>query len=197
MKAAFDGKSISTDDILIIDGKEYGASATLYSLAKKIGLDKILLSRNEAWVNCALAMIIGRIVYQGSKLSLSRVTDISHLWDICGIDGEVDVDKHCYEVMDELYSSQNRIQKKLAKKHLKDGSLIFYDITSSYLEGDYEDSDIAAYGYNRDKKRGKKQIVIGLICTKEGCPVAVEVFSGNTSDKTTVVDKIALLSGYG
>ena len=190
MKTAFDGKSISVADIVITDGKEYGASATLCALAKKIGLDKIIYSRSESWVNCALAMIIGRIIYQGSKLSLSRATDISHLWEICGVEGEVDVDKHCYEAMDELYSRQDLIQKKLANKHFQDGSLILYDITSSYFEGEYEDTDLVTYGYNRDKKRGKKQIVIGLICTKEGCPVAVEVFSGNTSDKTTVVDKI-------
>jgi len=63
-------------------------------------------------------------------------------------------------------------------------------VNKHYFEGEYDDVDIVAYGYNRDKKRGKKQIVIGLVCTKEGCPVAVEVYSGNTSDKTTVVDKI-------
>jgi transposase len=92
--------------------------------------------------------------------------------------------------MDELFSRQHKIQKKLATKHFEDGSVILYDITSSYFEGEYEDEDIVTYGYNRDKKRGKKQIIIGLICTKDGCPVAVEVFSGNTSDSTTVVDKI-------
>jgi transposase len=190
MKNAFDGKSIDNTDIVITDGKEYGASATLHALAKKIGLDKIIYSRNESWVSSVLAMIIGRIIYQGSKLSLSRVSDISCLWEICGINTEIDVDKHCYEAMDELYSRQQKIQKKLAAKHFEGGSVILYDITSSYFEGEYEDADIVTYGYNRDKKRGKKQIVIGLICSKEGCPVAVEVFSGNTSDSTTVVDKI-------
>jgi transposase len=153
-------------------------------------LDKIIYSRNEPWVNGALAMIIGRIVYQGSKLSLSRVTDFSCLWEICGINAEIDVDKHCYEAMDELFARQHKIQKKLADKHFEGGSVILYDMTSSYFEGEYEDEDIVTYGYNRDKKRGKKQIVIGLICTKAGCPVAVEVFSGNTSDSTTVVEKI-------
>ena len=191
MKDAFDGKMIAHDDIKLTDGREYGASALLFALAKKIGLDKIIYSRNEFWVRNAMAMIIGRIVYQGSKLSLSRITDISCLWEICGVyDEKIDVDKHCYDAMDELIERQNLIQKKLASKHLADGSVILYDITSSYFEGEYNDCEQVAYGYNRDKKRGKKQITIGLICTKEGCPVAVEVFSGNTTDCTTVQNKI-------
>ena len=192
MKAAFDGKAIACEDIILSDGWEYGASALLFDLAKKIGLDKILYSRNEPWVRSALAMIIGRIIYQGSKLALSRVPDISCLWEICGVsEKEIDVDKHCYEAMDELFSRQQLIQTKLAQKHLADSSAVLYDITSSYFEGDHADSEIVAFGYNRDKKRGKKQITIALICTKQGCPVAVEVFAGNTRDCTTVESTIA------
>ena len=192
MKAAFDGKVISREDITITDGREYGASALLFNLAKKIGLDKIIYSRNDQWVRDALAMIIGRVIYQGSKLALSRTREISCLWEICGINDEkIDVDKHCYDAMDELLARQQLIQKKLAAKHLTTGSVILYDITSSYFEGEYEGSEMVAFGYNRDKKRGKKQITIALICTKDGCPVAVEVFAGNTADSTTVRAKIA------
>lgn len=191
MKAAFEGKTIRADDIKITDGREYGASAMLFALAKKIGLDKLIYSRMEQWVRCVLAMIIGRIAFQGSKLSLSKVPAFSCLWEICGVsDGTVDVDKHCYEPMDELFMRQESIQKKIAKKHLGEGTVILYDITSSYLEGDYSESELAAFGYNRDKKRGKKQIVIGLLCSKDGCPVAVEVFRGNTNDGSTVQSKI-------
>jgi len=189
MKAAFDGNAIKLDDIKITGGREYGASSLLFDLAKKIGLDKVIYSRNEPWVRDVLAMIIGRIVYQGSKLSLSKCGDYSALWEICGV-GNVDVNRNCYDSLDELLARQNSIQKKLAKKHLDDGSVILYDITSSYLEGEYEDSALADFGYNRDKKRGKKQIVIALVCTKDGCPIAVEVFRGNTTDCTTVQDKI-------
>jgi transposase len=199
MKNAFDGKVIACSDITLTDGKEYGASSLLYELSKKIGLSKILYSRNEPWVHGALAMIIGRIVYQGSKLSLSRVPEISYLWEICGVtDKEIDVDKRCYDVMDELISRQELIQKKLADKHLSDGSVILYDITSSYFEGDYDDTEIVTYGYNRDKKRGKKQITIGLICNKYGCPVAVNIFPGNTTDCTSVQPIINEIKGkYG
>jgi transposase len=132
-------------------------------------------------------MIIGRILYQGSKLALSKVASYSCLWEVCGVkEDKIDVDEHCYDAMDELFERQELIQKKIAKKHLKDGSVILYDITSSYFEGECETSEIAAFGYNRDKKWGKKQIVIGLVCTKDGCPVAVEVFRGNTNDGSTV-----------
>ena len=199
MKAAFDGDTIRRGDVKITDGREYGASAMLFSLAKKIGLDKVLYSRFEPWVRCVLAMIIGRIIFQGSKLALSRVSEISCLWEICAVsDVEINVDKHCYDAMDELLLRQKSIQKKLASKHLTDGSVILYDITSSYLEGEYEDSQIVKFGYNRDRKRGKKQIVIALVCTKDGCPVAVEVFKGNTGDCSTVQSKInEIKKSYG
>lgn len=191
MKAAFDGKTVKSEDVKISAGREYGASAMLYALAKKITLDKMIYSRSEPWVRCALAMIIGRIIFQGSKLALSKVSEISCLWEICGVsDSEIDVDRHCYDAMDELLARQKSIQKKLASSHLANGSVILYDITSSYLEGEYEDSEAVKFGYSRDKKRGKKQIVIALACTKNGCPVAVEVFSGNTADRTTVVSKV-------
>ena len=191
MKAAFDGRTIKVEDIKISDGREYGASAMLFELAKKIGLDKLIYSRMEQWVRCVLAMIIGRIVYHGSKLALSNITAFSCLWEVCGVaDDKIDVNKHCYDAMDELLARQESIQKKIAKKHLRNGSVILYDITSSYFEGEHEGSEIVDYGYNRDKKRGKKQIVIGLVCTREGCPVAVEVFRGNTNDGSTVLSKV-------
>jgi transposase len=138
-------------------------------------------------------MVIGRIVYQGSKLSLCNQFANTCLWKRCGIEGRPDVDEHCYEPLDRLLERQSAIQKKLAAKHLKNGCLVLYDITSSYLEGEYERSKIVDFGYNRDKKKGYKQIVIGLLCNAEGCPVGIEVFKGNTNDATTVNDKVAEL----
>jgi transposase len=81
----------------------------------------------------------------------------------------------------------------LAARHLQDGHLVLYDITSSYFEGAYTQSDLVTFGYNRDGKRGHEQMVIALLCSAEGCPVGVEVFAGNTQDATTVPDKIAQL----
>jgi transposase len=91
--------------------------------------------------------------------------------------------------MYKLFERQEPIQQSLAKKHLQGGALVLYDITSCYMEGEYKTSEIVALGYNRDKKRGHEQIVISLLCNKDGCPVAVEVFKGNTKDETTVIDK--------
>ena len=136
-------------------------------------------------------MVIGRVIYQGSKLSLSKVAETSCLWEICGVkDAVIDVNTKCYGPMDELIKRQELIQRKIAKKHLVNGTVILYDITSSYFEGEYKDSEIVKYGYNRDRKRGKKQVVIALICAKDGCPVATEVFAGNTADSSTVKGKI-------
>lgn len=134
-------------------------------------------------------MIIGRILYQGSKLSLSRQWKNSTLWELCGTEGPVDVDEHCYAPLDRLLERQDAIQKNLAKAHLTNGCIVLYDITSSYFEGQYEESELVQFGYNRDGKRGHEQIVIGLLTNAEGCPVAVEVFPGNTQDAATVEGK--------
>ena len=86
--------------------------------------------------------------------------------------------------MDWLVERQEGIEQRLAKKHLDEGSLVLYDLTSSYFEG--RRCPLAKHGYSRDGKRGKLQIVFGLLCDSQGCPVAVEVFEGNTADPSTV-----------
>lgn len=183
----------------ITGSKEFGASAALLALAKDIGLDTAIYSKpNEAWVQDVLAMVVGRIVYQGSKLSLSHQWKYSALWELCGTAGEVDVDSHCYDAMDRLLERQPGIQKTLAKKHLTKGCLVLYDITSSYFEGEYADSILVQFGYNRDGKRGHEQVVIGLLTSADGAPVAVEVFPGNTQDASTVEAKVKeLQQQYG
>lgn len=174
--------------------KEYGASFAILQLAKELELDKTIYSKpNEQWVQDCLSMVIGRLVYSGSKLGLSHRHKDTALWELCGVDGEVDVDEHCYASMDRLLERQEAIQRKLAKKHFNGNTLVLYDITSSYFEGEYRESEIVKFGYNRDKKRGHEQMVIGLICTSEGCPIGIEVFPGNTKDETTVVNKITKL----
>ena len=191
MQAALQGKTVMKEDFKIINSREYGASYVCHALVKELGLHNVIFSRpSEQWVKCGIAMIVGRLVYAGSKLKLSHCTSYSALWELCGINGNIDVNIHCYNSMDSLFSRQDAIQKKLATKHLSNGSLILYDITSVYMEGEYEYSEIVTYGHNRDKKRGHEQFVIALVCTKEGCPVAVEVFPGNTKDETTVLDKV-------
>lgn len=199
IKAALQGNAIVKDDFKITSSREYGASFACVALMKALELDKAIYTRtSEEWARACLAMIAGRVVYAGSKLSLSHCDSYSALWEVCGISGAVDVNTHCYGAMDKLLKRQEAIQKTLAKKHLAGGILVLYDITSSYMEGKYEDSDLVCYGYNRDGKRAHEQIVISLLCSKDGCPVAVEVFKGNTKDETTVLDIVAgLKEKYG
>jgi len=199
IQSALQNKVVLKEEFNIISSREYGASYASYSVLKDLDLHKAIHSRfSDDWIKASLAMIVGRLVYQGSKLSLSSCSSYSALWEICGIAGEINVNVHCYDAMDKLFSRQDAIQKVLAKKHLHEGTLVLYDITSVYMEGEYANSDLFEYGYNRDKKRGHEQIVISLLCNKDGCPVAVEVLKGNTKDDTTVLDKIdELRQKYG
>jgi transposase len=201
IQAAFRGEVIPKDSaeaFRTLHSKEYGASYALLQLARQLELDRTLYSRNEPWVQDCLAMIVGRVVYAGSKLALSNQWKNTALWELCGVTGWVDVEEHCYLPMDRLLERQKAIQCTLAKKHLQNGHLVLYDITSSYFEGAYEQSDIVLFGYNRDGKKGHEQIVLGLLCNAQGCPVGVEVFAGNTQDAKTVVDKIQeLRRDYG
>jgi transposase len=201
LQAAFRGEVVpkdSPDAFQILSSKEYGASHALLALAKELGLPQMIYSRNEPWVHDCLALIIGRLLYAGSKLALSHQWKNTALWELCGVPGPIDVEDHCYDAMDRLLDRQKAIQKALAARHLRNGRLVLYDITSSYFEGAYEESDIVLFGYNRDGKRGHEQICLGLLCNEEGCPVGVEVFPGNTQDATTVVEKIKeLQTEYG
>lgn len=170
--------------------REYGATWAVLQVAKAVGLNRMLYTRAVGWVRYALAMIVGRVVYQGSKLSLTNLWRDTALWVSCGLDDQrPDVDR-CYEAMDALLARQPAIQKALADQHLKDGCLVLYDVTSSYFEGEYADSELVDWGYNRDGKRGHKQIVIGLMTTREGCPVGVAVYRGNTNDQKTLAERV-------
>jgi hypothetical protein len=201
LQAAFRGAVIPTDApeaLRISNSKEYGASAALLALARELGLERAVYSRREAWVEDVMAMVVGRVVYAGSKLALSNQWKNTALWELCGVPGAVDVDEHCYAALDRLLARQGAIEKTLAGKHLKEGRLVLYDITSSYFEGEYSGSDLVLFGYNRDGKRGHEQMVIALVCNEEGCPVGVEVFPGNTQDASTVPQKIAhIREAYG
>jgi hypothetical protein len=201
LQLAFRERVVPVDDpqaFKILDSREYGASFAILSIAKELGLHRVLYSRPEPWVNSALAMIVGRLVYAGSKLALCNHQPNTCLWELCGIAEPPDVDSHCYAPMDQLLRRQSAIQRGLARRHLDGGHVVLYDITSVYFEGDYEQSELVTFGYNRDGKQGHEQVVVGLICTAQGCPVGVEVYAGNTRDDTTVIDKVhEIKADYG
>lgn len=201
IRCAFNQEVIPRDSpqaFHITQSKEYGASAAVLGVAKDLELDRMIYSRAEPWVKDVLAMVAGRLGYAGSKLSLSHLWPETALWELCGVSGAVDVDRHCYEPMDRLLARQAAIQQRLAQRHLCSGQAVLYDVTSSYFEGEYALSQLVCFGYNRDGKRGHEQITLGLVCTRTGCPVAVEVFAGNTPDAKTVPEKIRQLQeDYG
>lgn len=166
-------------------------AATLGTL-RKIGLETVIGSQPSRERSLVLALIVSRVIQPGSKLAtlngLRQETAQSTLSEELCL-GDVEA-KELYESLDWLLARQARIEKKLAKKHLTDGTLVLYDVSSSYYTG--HKSELVKYGYSRDKS-SFPQIVYGLLCNRDGCPVAIEVFSGNTADPNTLASQIQKL----
>jgi transposase len=168
----------------------HGHVAAVLGTARKIGLDRILGPAGNRCRDLVLALLIGRILDPVSKLAaartLSPATASSSLGEALGL-GEVD-DDELYVALDWLLARQAAIETALAKRHLQNGTLVLYDVSSSYMEG--RCCPLAKRGYSRDGKKGTLQIVYGLLCAPDGCPVAIEVFDGNTGDPTTLAPQI-------
>src|SRR5580693_4513265 len=171
----------------------HGHAALILGTARKIGLDTMIGPAGERCRDLVLAMIAARIIDPGSKLAAARAlapeTATSNLGTILGL-GEVDEDE-LYTALDWLGERQPAIESALAKRHLKNGTLVLYDVSSSYMEGSC--CSLAHRGYSRDGRKGTLQIVYGLLCAPDGCPVAIEVFDGNTGDPTTLAVQVAKL----
>jgi len=178
----------------------HGHVAAVLGALRKAGLDGVLAARRSVERDIVVAMIVARVIDPSSKLATARGltadTACSSLGLLLGIDS-VD-EERLYAAMDWLLERQPRIENKLARKHLDDGSLVLYDVSSSYYTGLH--CSLARYGHSRDGKKGFPQIVYGLLCDRRGCPVAVEVFEGNTGDPTTLgpqIEKIRRRFGIG
>lgn len=172
----------------------HGHVAAVLSTMRKLGIPHLLGSKPCAERNLCLAMIAARILSPGSKLATSRALDpetrSSTLAQECDLEEDLN-ENDLYAAMDWLLPRQARIEKALASRHLHEGSLVLYDLTSSYFEG--SKCPLARLGYSRDGKKGKLQLVYGLLCSPEGTPVAVEVFAGNTADPLTLGAQISKL----
>lgn len=168
----------------------HGHVAAALGTARKIGLDRILGPDGNRCRDLVLALLIGRILDPVSKLAaartLSPATASSSLGEALGL-GAVD-DDELYAALDWLLVRQTALEAALARRHLQNGTLVLYDVSSSYLEG--RCCPLAKRGYSRDGKKGSLQIVYGLLCAPDGCPVAIEVFEGNTADPTTLGPQI-------
>ncbi|MGB9117933.1 IS1634 family transposase [Bradyrhizobium sp.] len=168
----------------------HGHVAAVLGTLRDIGLDRLLGPARNRCRDLVIAMIVARLIAPTSKLATARMLDpptaASSLGEVLGL-GPVDEDE-LYVALDWLGERQQAIEKGLARKHLRDGMLVLYDVSSSYLEG--RCCELARLGYNRDGKKGKLQIVYGLLCAPDGCPVAIEVFEGNTADPRTLTAQI-------
>jgi transposase len=167
----------------------HGHVAAVLGIMEELAVPDLIARTDSPERRAALALIAARIIAPGSKLALSR-----HLnGKSTTLAGELDLDESLteddlYRAMRWLGTRQERIQKSLATRHLGEETLVLYDLSSSYYEG--RTCPLAAYGHNRDKKKGKRQINYGLLADRDGRPISVQVYPGNTADPNTVADQL-------
>jgi len=177
----------SLDSVHLSQGLSFGAVWAVWQTARRLGIDQALGVGFAAQL--ALWQVLARVLEQGSRLSAVRLAQVHAACDVLGIQRGFD-ENDLYANLTWLSTHQEAIEKRLFAKRQgqQKPELFLYDVTSSYLEG--EDNAYGAYGYNRDGKKGKKQIVIGLLCDEQGAPVSTEVFRGNTQDPKTFAAQV-------
>jgi transposase len=203
LKLALKGATLSMNEGIpnhfeVIRSLPHGHVMAILETIKKLGLDKIISEKSSRIRNLVVAMIVARIINPKSKLATARGFNSETCSQSLGqlLDLEKADEDELYNALDWLLEKQDKIEKHLALKHLESGTLVLYDVTSTYLEGN--GCELGKYGDNRDKKKGKTQIVFGLLCSAKGCPIAVEVFEGNTSDGATLSGQIEKVrKGWG
>jgi len=186
------GKTIThLEDFEFTQGKSCGGLIVAGEFAKRLGITQAL--GNEKQGKLGLIQVIGRLLTQGSRLYLAKEWSKDYaLKEVFGTESFDEDD--LYENLDWLSKNQAEIEKKIFQFRHKQSVLpeiYLYDVTSTYFEG--TQNELAYFGYNRDKKKGKKQIVVGLLCDNKGYPVSVEVFEGNTNDTKTVSNQLLKL----
>ncbi len=164
----------------------HGHVAALLAMVRKTGLARLLCAKPCRQRDLVLAMIVERLIQPVSKLATTRLWHATTLARELGVE-EADEDD-LYAAMDWLLERQGRIEQKLARRHLSEGAPVFYDVTSSYYEG--RTCPLMRFGYSRDGKKGKTQVVYGVLTGQGGVPVSVQVYPGNSSDPATVPDQV-------
>src|SRR5271166_167931 len=168
----------------------HGHAAAVHAMARKLGFPAMLGPPGPAR-DLAYALVLSRVLRPGSKLSTLAWWGGVTLGPDLGVAGASTDD--IYAAMDWLASGQDDIEKQLAARHLREGGIAMFDLSSSWVEGSH--CELAAYGYSRDGKRGKAQIEYGLLTDKDGRPVAVRVFTGNTGDPKTFPEAVDTVRG--
>ena len=186
------------DGLRIERSLPHGHVAAALGLLRKIKLDRLLLStakdeHSRRRCDLAVGLIVDRLLAARSKLGFVRAvnsqTASSSLGEALSLGAMAE--REVYAALDWLLEQQPRVESALARRHLKNGTLVLYDVSSSYLEG--RKCPLAQHGYSRDHRPDRLQIVYGLLCTREGLPVAVEVFDGDTADPSTLAAQIKKL----
>ena len=195
LRAALRGDKLvpAGEGLEILRALPHGHVAAALGTARRVGLDRLLPRGPERRRELALALIVARLIDPAAKLATARALDettaIHSLGATLGL-GAVSA-KEVYATLDWLGAAQPTIETALARRHLSEGTLVLYDVSSSYVEG--RCCELARFGHSRDGRRDKMQIVFGLLCSAEGCPIAIEVFEGNTGDPATLGHQITKL----
>ena len=179
------------DQMALHQGLSIGALWLVRDIAQQLGIVRALGTTRAGTL--ALWQVIARVIDQGSRLSAVRLAGAHAVCAVLGLEPFTEDD--LYDNLDWLEQQQATIEDRLARQHpcTTHPGIFFYDVTSSYVEGDQ--NELAAFGYNRDGKRGKRQIVIGLLCNEVGTPLSIELFRGNTQDPKTVAAQIHKVAG--
>jgi len=181
------------DGLEIIRTRPHGHVAAVLGTLRRLGLERVIDPKRSPERDRCVAMIVARILAPRSKLALARALSPETLQSTLGEEMGVEsvTEDELYASMDWLIERQDHIERALAKKHLSESTLVLYDVSSTYFEG--HKCPLGRFGHSRDGKRDKLQIVFGLLTNDVGCPVAVEVFEGNTGDPKTVATQIEKL----
>ena len=193
LRGDFSSADNRPQELKLLRSLPHGHVAAVLGTLRKLKLDRVLSQggrQPKRQVELSIAMIVARLLDPASKLATARLLDAETASCSLGtVLGVTTVNEpELYDALDWLAEQQERIESALARRHLKNGTLVLYDVTSTYFEG--RTCPLAQFGYDRDGK-GKLQIVFGLLCTAEGCPVAVEVFEGNVGDPSTLPTQIS------
>ena len=175
--------------VRIVRSLPHGHVAAVLGMARSLGLETLLERPPSRRRDLAVALIVARVLAPCSKLATARTFGQSTLGAVLGVEGATE--DELYGALDWLTARQARVERALARRHLAPGSLVLYDLTSTYVEGSH--CPLAAHGHSRDRRPDRAQIEFGLVTDARGCPVAVEAFAGNTADPATVEAQIEKL----
>lgn len=188
IRAVLRGQKLHPADELfeVIASRPHGHVEAVRVAMQRLGFESLVASRRCRERDLVCAMVAARVLAPHTKLATTRWWHTTTLAEECEV-GDADEDE-LYAAMDWLLARQGTIEKKLATRHLSEGSLVLYDLSSSYFEGTA--CPLARLGYNRDGKKGKLQVNYGLLTDRRGCPVAVSVYDGNTNDARTLMPQV-------